>query len=472
MCRSEAVNLDEHGKTRQMIVDSRQKAPQSYASSSSGVDVITAQIEMLSVGNEEEELLRRTIQRAILGLLHYPNMTDRYEHLVDAHPQTFDWIFCNSDEWQFPWTDFGKWLRAGQGIYWINGKPASGKSTLMKHIYDDRRTQGYLQQWSQKRTAGTVSFCLATFFFWSTGTVMQKSQDGLLRSLLFQVLGQYPELIPLVFPVRWAQFYSGKLSLGQEVHPDPWSSRQLHDALERLIRQTQYPLNMCFCIDGLDEFSEDTEQLCLFFKRLSAMSDNLKICVSSRPWVAFKHNFEGGASLRLQDLSANDISTYVHDKLNASVAFTQLAARDEDLTSKLTKEIVARAEGVFLWVKVVIRILLQGVNNWDTIPQLLARLESLPTELNDLYQLMLTQIEPIYFDWASTAFQIVVASSQLTYDPFRESTSVASPGITTAEQNESYVGVMPLTLIEFSLATGLQARRKSTAPHSSLCWPP
>jgi hypothetical protein len=322
----------------------------------------------------------------------------------------------------------------------------------MKHIYDDRRTKGYLQQWSRTRTAGTVPFCLATFFFWSTGTVLQKSQDGLLRSLLFQVLGQHPELIPIVFSVRWAQLYSGKLSLGQEVHPDPWSSRQLHDALECLIQQTQYPLNMCFCIDGLDEFNGDTEQLCLFFKRLSAMSVNLKICVSSRPWVAFKHNFEGGASLRLQDLSAKDISTYVNDKLKASVAFTQLAARDGDLTLELTKDIVARAEGVFLWVKVVIHLLLQGVNNRDTIPQLWARLRSFPRELNGLYQLILTQIEPIYFDWASTAFQIMVAASQLTYDPFRKSTFVPAPGVTTVDQITPPVGVAPLTLIEFSFA--------------------
>jgi hypothetical protein len=447
ICRSEAANRDEHHETRQMIADLRQSC-QSWSST----DSITAEIEMLSVGYEEEQLLRRTVQKSVLELLHYPNMTDRYEHLVEAHPQTFDWIFCNADEWQFPWTDFGKWLRDGQGIYWINGKPASGKSTLMKHIYDDRRTQDYLQQWSRKKAAGTVPFCLATFFFWSTGTVTQKSQDGLLRSLLFQVLGQQPELIPLIFPVRWAQLYSGKLSLGQEVHPDPWSSRQLHDALERLIRQTQYPLNICFCIDGLDEFNGDAEQLCIFFKRLSAMSDNLKICVSSRPWVTFKHNFEGGASLRLQDLSANDISTYVNDKLKASVAFTQLAARDKDLASKLTNEIVARAEGVFLWVKVVIRLLLQGVNNRDTIVELWARLQSFPTELNGLYESILSKIEPIYFDWASKAFQYIVASGQLSYDPFR--TSTLSEGMNMPSGPVKIPnGVGSLTLIELSFAT-------------------
>lgn len=250
LCRSDSLNQDEHHQTRQVIAGLRDQV-----SPSSTADVITAQFEMLSVNDEEEKALRRTVQKQILEMLRYPYMTDRYEQLVEAHPDTFEWIFSDSDSWKFPWTDFGKWLREGEGIYWIKGKPASGKSTLMKHIYDDRRTRQYLEQWSQKGSASAVPCCLATFFFWSTGTMMQKSQEGLLRSLLFQILGQYPQLIPLVFPLRWAQIYIGSSTLGQEIQPESWSSKQLHDAFERLTRQTKYPLKICFCIDGLTNFT-------------------------------------------------------------------------------------------------------------------------------------------------------------------------------------------------------------------------
>jgi hypothetical protein len=451
ICRAEAANQDEHLKTREMIAELIRKEDPS-----STVDVITARIEMLSVDTEQEELLRRSIQKRILEMLKYPEMTNRYEQLVESHPKTFDWIFCSSDKWEFPWTDFGKWLKESQGIYWINGKPASGKSTLMKHIYDDKRTAKYLREWSRGKDGGiqrTRPCCLATFFFWSTGTPLQKSQEGLLRALLFQILGQHPDLIPLVFPTQWAELYTDTLSLGRELVPDAWSSRQLHNAFERLIQQTQYSLNICFFIDGLDEFSGDTEQLCLFFKRLSNMSANTKICLSSRPWVEFKDNFQGCASLRLQDLTANDISTYVNDKLNGSAAFTQLAARDEYLASKLTKEIMERAEGVFLWVKIVVRLLLKGINNKDTAPQLWTRLKSFPTELNGLYETMLSQIEPIYLDWASKAFQCMVASVQLSSDPFRKSTFPAPEVISTqAGADGSNAGVAPLRLIEFSFA--------------------
>ena len=58
------------------------------------MDKITAEVEMLEVGDGEEERLRSSVQRKILGQLQYPAMTNRYEEVLQAHPQTFDWIFC------------------------------------------------------------------------------------------------------------------------------------------------------------------------------------------------------------------------------------------------------------------------------------------------------------------------------------------------------------------------------------------
>ncbi|CZR58688.1 uncharacterized protein PAC_08580 [Phialocephala subalpina] len=447
ICRSEAVNQDEHQKTRQLITDLRN----SFTSRDSPADIITAQIEMLSVGHEEEQYLRHTIQSEILGLLRYPYMTGRYEQLLQAHPQTFDWIFADADDWEFPWTDFGKWLREGQGIYWINGKAASGKSTLMKHVYDDQRTQDHLRQWSKNPISGLIPYCTATFFFWSTGTTLQKSQEGLLRSLLFQILGDHPDLIHLVFPTRWAELYNGTLSIGRKIHPEPWSLTQLQKALERLTGQTQYPLNVLFYIDGLDEFSGDAEKLCTFFKHLSTKSVSAKFCLSSRPWVMFKQTFQGCASLRLQDLTAKDIKTYVNDKLSESSAFEQLAARENELASKLAQAILDRADGVFLWVEIVVRLLVRGASNRDTVPQLWTRSKSFPTELYDLFESILSRIEPCYLDWASKAFQFMIASAQLASDPFRRSMSGPIPTTTSDESNMGR-GVSPLTLIEFTFA--------------------
>ena len=52
-----------------------------------------------------------------------------------AQKHTFEWPFGE------PELGFLTWLTAGQGLYWIRGKPASGKSMLMKMAYNDQRTK-------------------------------------------------------------------------------------------------------------------------------------------------------------------------------------------------------------------------------------------------------------------------------------------------------------------------------------------
>lgn len=179
LCRLEVLNQNEHQKTRLMIA--YQNSPFGHTPS---VTDITAQIDMLAVEDQEEKRLRSTVQRTILESLRYPNMTDRYEDLVEAHPQTFDWIYRDpGQDQELPWSNFGQWLREETGIYWINGKAGSGKSTLMKHIYDATLTKKFLLDWSCDASKSAVPCCVASFFFWNSGTDMQKSIQGLLRSL-------------------------------------------------------------------------------------------------------------------------------------------------------------------------------------------------------------------------------------------------------------------------------------------------
>jgi hypothetical protein len=239
MSHIQAINQDEHHKTRQMVAEMLTAQP-----SSNGVADIIAEIEILDVDDDEEERFRRAVTDAILTQLGYAEMMSRYEAVVEAHPKTFEWIFSNTSDDQMPWTDFKKWLQEGVGLYWINGKAGSGKSTLMKHIYDDVRTTKYLEKWAEKSSTANSRVCLAFYFFWNSGTDMQKSHRGLLRSLLCQILSQYPDLIPLVLPKRWAKLYFGTQTLGRAVH-DPWSDRHLMDAFEKLVQQKEFPWKLC-----------------------------------------------------------------------------------------------------------------------------------------------------------------------------------------------------------------------------------
>jgi hypothetical protein len=245
---------------------------------------------------------------------------------------------------------------------------------------------------------------------------MQKSHQGLLRALLFQVLGKHPDLIPVVFPERWKKSYLGCLDLGEQIAPDSWSLRELTTAFTTLVRQNALPIKLCFLIDEFDEFDGEADELCGLFKELGC-SDNSKFCVSSRPWMEFQDSFRKCASLRLQDLTFKDIETYVNDKFRRH--FERLEAQSADVDSSLVAEIVKRANGVFLWVQIVVKLLLKGLSNRDSIPQLWKRLDSLPRELELLYDHLFSQIEPVYLEWASKAFQIMQLTQSLSSDPFR-----------------------------------------------------
>jgi GTP1/Obg family GTP-binding protein len=39
------------------------------------------------------------------------------------------------------------WLQSESKMFWVSGKPASGKSTLMKYIITSPETLEYLEEW-------------------------------------------------------------------------------------------------------------------------------------------------------------------------------------------------------------------------------------------------------------------------------------------------------------------------------------
>jgi hypothetical protein len=137
---------------------------------------------------DNEAALQAAADESVLASLGFLTMTTRYEEVVDAYPETFQWIFSETEQQR--WSSFGEWLREGEGVYWISGKAGSGKSTLMRHIYNSPLTMELLATW-----AAEIPLCVSSFFFWRSGTPEQRSQTGLLRALLFDVLSQQPKLI-------------------------------------------------------------------------------------------------------------------------------------------------------------------------------------------------------------------------------------------------------------------------------------
>ena len=173
--------------------------------SSIPADVLRDQFSIFRDPAEEEAKLRQSVARDLLRSLWFETITDRYEEISEAHKRTFKWIYQDSPYEEARWSNFAHWLTQGDGLYWIQGKAGSGKSTLMKYICDNSRTKSYLKEW-----AGDLPCYTAEFFLWNSGLKLQRSQSGLLRSILWETLRQVPLLIPVVLPQQWATLYSSQ----------------------------------------------------------------------------------------------------------------------------------------------------------------------------------------------------------------------------------------------------------------------
>lgn len=147
------------------------------ATGESSVGELSAPIENSRIGNldrgnltqvlENELGIKQKVGTFILETLKFSMRNDLQEDVPEARHNTLKRIFEPQED--KPWSCFASWLKTGDGIYWINGKAGSGKSTLMRYIYDNPRTRQELSQW-----AAPTALSMPGFFFRAT---VQKNND-------------------------------------------------------------------------------------------------------------------------------------------------------------------------------------------------------------------------------------------------------------------------------------------------------
>ncbi|CAP96924.1 hypothetical protein EN45_081780 [Penicillium chrysogenum] len=322
-------------------------------------------------------------RQSVIQSLSFKAMKKRQDQIDTAHFKTLDWAFDRSK------TTFVQWLEERQGLYWVNGQAGSGKSTLMKYLSDHQNTRDALHLW-----AGEHKLFIASFYFWNAGVDMQKSQLGLLQSILHQIFRFEPRLVGDICPEHQGS--------------ETWAITELMDAFSRL-GHTAPSAKFCLFIDGLDEYDGEEVEIIRVLKSL-ARSKNFKICASSRPWMAFEEELScPDWMFVLQDFTKNDMKNYVKSTLLENDKFKSLAERDPRCNS-LIPEISQRAKGVWLWVFLVVRDLLRDITSRETYDTLEKRLDSLPQELNEYFSRIMDRIDPFFRVDTARIFLIAVES--------------------------------------------------------------
>ena len=172
---------------------------------------------------QQIDLAQKEYRQRFLDSLWFREIHRRQEIIHEAHEKTFQWIYRpdESDKTIHRWDNFVDWLESGQYTYWINGKAGSGKSTLMNYILQDDRTAASLKVW-----AGPKEIFTPGFFFWNAGEDLEKSAEGLLRSLIYQLLKRFPSLTPLS---QIGSSFESKENDSWSYEPiAAWTERRLH----------------------------------------------------------------------------------------------------------------------------------------------------------------------------------------------------------------------------------------------------
>lgn len=338
-------------------------------------------------------------QDRALKSLWFRCMDDRKDSVSPAHVKTLQWALkpaCEREACEAEWDDLSEWLRSGTGVYWICGKAGSGKSTLMKYLQDNPDTRAPLQAW-----AGDLPLTIGSFFFWGLGTRKQKSLEGLSRAILYRLLEAESSYLPSALPRLWQEV---RVNVHEE--PDSPSSGELRAASEFMTKRFQPKRRFCLFIDGLDEFQGNFHDAIKLVRGLCS-NPAIKVIVSSRPIAICYDAFSRVPQLHMESLTRNDIKEYIYDVIGSHDYMKILAGSGVQSPNILTNKLIEKASGVFLWVILACRSILDGFAAYDTIAELCRRVDDLPPELEDLFVHMLNSVDRRYHEQTAKTLKIL-----------------------------------------------------------------
>lgn len=349
-----------------------------------------------------------------LQSLNDPAARHRISNIQKEYRSTFQWLYDPEK------VTFTQWLRREpefkQPIFWIRGKPGSGKSTLMKMALQSKETDRHLGLARHPSTNGsagraspvkneetlTVPWTKISFFFHDRGSHIQKSLSGMLQDLLYQVLEQEKWFLRDIFDIY------EKLSIDQRTPHPTWDLESLHEAWISLMKQDTTDLRLLVFLDALDEhvsnMGESNERLLSFITDLSSISSDrttIIFCLASRPWPEFTRTLGNYPGFIIQDYTKPDIESYTRGRLS-SVSPSGSPER-ESLVAKIT----VKASGVFIWVRLVVDEIAKAISDGTPLAQIKVILQSIPEELTELYKRSIRKLPHAYHSESDSLFQLV-----------------------------------------------------------------
>lgn len=311
---------------------------------------------------KQRESVRLAERKSKLDALRFDIMEARRADIKDPFGQTCKWILGHPA--------YQKWVdptaaERNQGFFWIKGKPGAGKSVLIKYL-DMHISCGRDEQ----------RICIS-YYFNARGETLEKSLEGLYRSLLSQLLEADENLQTVLDDTSALRRGASRTWL-----------QDLRKAFAAAVMKLRQQRLFCF-VDALDECSESEMQpmseMIEYFRQLcdeAARSDIcLKICFASRHYPAL--DIPTCLQLILEDNEDHqeDLEDYVRN-----VTFSHsVTGESRMIPNEIRAEVLAKSNGVFLWVVLVMEILKSEFIK-GRLHAVKRRLREIPRSLNTLFK--------------------------------------------------------------------------------------
>ena len=320
---------------------------------------------------------------SLIEQLYFAKIDERLTSLTAAQAKTCSWFLTKPE--YISWRDPAEHPKHG-GFLWIRGHPGTGKSTLMKFLFENAKS----------KTKAVPSQIMLSFFFLARGDLEEKSTTGLYRSLLHQLFQKAPDLQD---SMEWMTVDGARGIQANGWHEEALKQTFLH-AIPRLGSR-----ELTIFVDALDE-CEDSQarDMVFFFEQLCDEAQEKKIrlsmcyllrrkgtvtdmptcpdiCFSSRhyPHIEIKK----GILLTLEDEPGHkeDIQHYIKAKLRL---------KNTKAAQSFQAEILEKSSLIFLWVVLVVGILNDEYPG-KTIDKMRQRLKEIPPTLAHLFEMILTR---------------------------------------------------------------------------------
>jgi len=366
-----------------------------------------------------------------LSSLKFNSWLLRRDQVADAEPGTNQWI------WGYQ--PYLHWEQQSSGIFWIQGKAGSGKSVLAKSIVNNVKnirqyaeSNSYMSRHSS-RTPSDSKVLFADWFYSRRGGLHSISHAYMLRSILFQLLEQDPQLFKYYKKIyqgsSWTDWHTSLPIVFHEL-------AQAGNHIPRIVsiidgvdeaasaegrgdsRLNQERMSLVGMLDLLSDLVEVPGSRIKFII-LSRLHPSIERALSRYDKVILEGMNEGDikkiveANVRLLEKamesgdddtskrllkqrpgSARSRQSRIHTSVSKSTRmFSETKARKSQELSEIKAYLIMHARGIILWVTTINRELLKRVcKNTFTYEELKAELKKLPKEIGAMYNLIVKEL--------------------------------------------------------------------------------